>query len=159
MIAVRCLSGVALALLLVAGCSPTAVVVLDFPTSRAFAVTELVRLDIVRIAPDALGSCPQVIDALAGGTPDVALAIDPTNVCEVQGGLALGDPGSGPLAFVAQALDDRNDVILEGCAIGEAYPGAPPVRVELYPTAAYTSSVGRLGATATRAGGTCGGGG
>ena len=151
---------VALALAaLVSGCAANVAVVLDFPTSRAFDVSELVRIDVVRVASDELGSCPAVIDATLRAEPlDLALALDDTNVCEVERGLALGDPGGGALAFVAQVIDDRNTVILVGCTIAEAYPGGPAVRIELYPTGDYTASAGRLAETATRAGGTCGGG-
>lgn len=148
-----------LAAALVAGCAPTTTVVLDFPTQRSFEVSELVRIDVVRIAPDALGSCPDVTDATLRAEPlDVAIAVEPTSVCDIQAGLAVGDPGSGPLAFVAQVIDDRNTVILLGCTVAEAFPGAPPVRIEFYPTAEYTESEARAGSPGTRAGASCGGG-
>ncbi len=145
---------------LLSGCAANVGVVFDFPTTRAFEISELIQLDVVRIAPDALGSCPAVLEsALRGDTLDVVVGLEATDVCAVEAGVAVPDPGSGPLAFVAQVIDDRNSTILAGCTIAEAYPGAPPVRIELYPTAGYTVSVERLSDADTRAGGACGGGG
>jgi hypothetical protein len=148
----------ALVALAVSGCAANVPIILDFPTTRAFEISENVRIDVVRIAPDALGSCPMVLtDAMdRPDTLDIAAQLDLTNVCEAQAGIALPDPGSGALAFVAQVVDDSNRVILAGCTVAEAYPGSPPVRIELHPTASYTMSATTAGAG--RAGSACGGG-
>ena len=95
--------------------------------------------------------------SLRGDALDIAIELEPTSVCDIEAGIALGDPGAGPFAFVAQVLDNRNESILVGCAIGEVYPGSPPVRIELYPTMGYNDSVARSD-VAMRAGSTCAGG-
>ena len=142
-----------------AGCAANVPVVLDFPTTRAFDISELVRIDVVAIESDALGSCPDLLASAARGDVLDTIASSEAGVCEALAGLSLPDPGGGPRAFLAEVVDDRNTVILSGCVVSEAYPGAPAIRIELFPTDAYNPSADRLDESDVRAGGACRGGG
>ncbi len=130
------------------GCAANVPVQLVFPSTGAFDASELVRIDVVPLAPDALGTCPELLAASLVGAPDgVVYTLEPTDVCAVQAGIAIPDPGAGAFVFSAQALDGANTPVLAGCTVAETYPGGPAVRIELFPTASYTPG--------TRAGASC----
>ena len=48
--------------------------------------------------------------------------------------------------------DASASVILEGCAVGEVYPGRGPFVVDLYPTAAYSAAMERRKTSSGRPG-------
>ncbi len=135
----RCLLLASLAL--TASCTgPTVTLDLRFPSQVGFVAASLIDVEVVPLAPDALGRCPALLaDVLAGTQVNPSLSVPGVPRCDVLHGVALPDPGGGPHAFIVQALSQTNAILLAGCAVGEAYPGGPPIRVDLYPTDAYAA--------------------
>lgn len=126
---------------LVTSCAgPTVTLDLRFPSQTAFIASSLVDFDIVPLTSSSqdLGRCPALVaDALADTELGASTSVLGVPRCDVRAGIALPDPGSGPHAFIVQALSATNATLLVGCAVGEAYPGGPPIRVDLFPTEAY----------------------
>lgn len=129
--------------LALAGCaSPTVSLSIGFPSQEAFLVTNNIDVQAFALEGD-LDQCPSLLTSAVRGTGVTAssesLGLVP---CDVRSGITLPDPGGGGHAFVVLGRA-TNGVILGGCAIGEAYPGAPPIQVDLYPTstADYAAAV------------------
>ena len=133
------LAALASAAPLAAACAgPTVTVDVRFPSQTAFVATSLVDFDFVPLASADLGRCPALVaDALADTELGASVSVLGVPRCDVRRGFALPDPGAGPYAFVVQAVSPMNATLLVGCAVGEAYPGGPPIRVDLFPTEAY----------------------
>lgn len=127
-----------------ASCSgPTVTLDVRFPSQTAFVASSLVDFDIVPLSSSSadLGRCPALLaDALADTQFGATLSVLGVPRCDVRRGVTLPDPGAGAHAFVVQALNQANATLLVGCAIGEAYPGGPALRVDLYPTDAYAAA-------------------
>jgi hypothetical protein len=119
--------------------SPTVSLSIGFPSQEAFLVTTQIDLHIVPIDGD-LDQCPVLLAAAVQGTLDPmrdsssSLGLVP---CDVRSGIALPDPGGGAHAFIVIGKAS-NQAILGGCSVGEAYPGAPAIDVDLYPTDTMT---------------------
>jgi hypothetical protein len=118
----------------IAGCaSPTVSLSIGFPSQEAFLVTTSLDLEIVPLGGN-LDQCATLLnDAVQGvdvGASSSSLGLVP---CEVRAGAQLPDPGDGGHAFIVIGRA-TNGVILGGCSVGEAYPGAPPIQVDLFPT-------------------------
>ncbi len=121
--------------LALAGCaSPTVSLSIGFPSQEAFLVTSLIDVDVVPLG-DHLDQCATLLGAAVQGT-DVSASSSSLGLvpCEVRSGLTLPDPGGGGHAFIVLARA-TSGVILAGCTVAEAYPGAPPIQVDLFPTA------------------------
>lgn len=142
----RWVEGAALALAALAalapGCAPSPVTVdMNFPTTAAFNYSDQGRLRIFAIGADELGICPDLLD----GLPTSSFPSEPvfdsqlTSVCAFRDAMGLPELGEGPHAFLVEMRSSSNDLILQGCAIGEVYAGAPNVRVPLHPTDAYAA--------------------
>jgi hypothetical protein len=127
--------------LLSACAGPTVVVDVRFPSQTAFIASSLVDFDFVPLSPSDLGRCPALVaDAVGDIALGASVSIAGVPRCDVRRGVTLPDPGSGPHAFVVQAVSPMNATLLVGCAVGEAYPGGQPIRVDLYPTEAYAAA-------------------
>lgn len=130
--------------LLSAGCAPTPVEVqVGFPSLETFLHADFGRLVVVEVdGQGGLGACPAILDRIgAGDFGDVDLDSDWQPICNFRGGgVQFAHVPPGPHAFVAVAQDDANTILLSGCRIAEAYEGAPPVMLELYPTSDYASA-------------------
>lgn len=117
-----------------AGCSgPTVTLSLGFPSQEAFLVTSSIDIQIVPLGDD-LDQCATLLGDAVRGTDihatSSSLGLVP---CDVLHGAQLPDPGGGANAFVVLGRA-TNGVILGGCAVGEAYPGSPPIQIDLFPT-------------------------
>ena len=121
--------------------SPTVPLDLRFPSQTTFLVTRTVRVDVVALDSASLGRCPEL---LAARTLDATLSVDDLAPCDVRRGLDLPDPGPGAHAFIVRARAASNAVILEGCTVAEAYPGAAPIEVTLYPTGDYATAAAAM---------------
>lgn len=124
------LCGVALS---IAGCSsPTVALSIGFPSQEAFLVTS--TLD-VRVVP--LGDLTQCATLLGNAIQGTAIETSSASLgiaaCDIRSGTVLPDPGGGPHAFIVLARV-TSGVIMAGCSVGEAYPGGPPIQVDLFPT-------------------------
>ena len=129
----------ALSTLVIAGCAPQPVDVdVGFPSLSTFLFSDFGRLLVYEVEPDeeGLGSCAGLL-VRAGdgnfGTP--VLDSDWRPICDFRARtVAFDSIPPGPHAYVAIARDEANVILLSGCTIAEAYEGAPPVDLELYPT-------------------------
>lgn len=129
--------------LALAGCaSPTVSLSIGFPSNEAFLVTSTLDLEVVPLGAD-LDQCPVLLGNAIQGT-DVPASSSSLGLvpCDVRAGITLPDPGGGAHAFIVLGRA-TNGVILGGCTVAEAYPGAPQIRVDLFPTTTmgYTAAV------------------
>lgn len=121
--------------LAIAGCAaPSVSLSLGFPSQEAFLVTSSIDLHVVPLEGD-LDQCAILLgQAIQGAAvPETSSSLDLVP-CDVLHGAQLPDPGGGAHAFIVIGRA-TNGVILGGCSVAEAYPGAPPIEVDLYPTA------------------------
>ncbi len=131
--------------LLAAGCAPNPVTIdVTFPSTQTFLFSELGRLLVYQVDADGgLGSCPQILEDIGNsefGMPVLDSDLHP--ICDFRdGGVGFDDVIPGPMAFVVLAYDDANTLLLSGCRIGEAYDGAEPIEVDLFPTADYAGAI------------------
>jgi hypothetical protein len=118
----------------IAGCgSPTVSLLIGFPSQEAFLVTSSIDLQIVPLEGN-LDQCPMLLgDAIRGADVHASSSSLGMVPCDVRSGLVLPDPGPGGHAFIVLGRA-TNGVVLGGCAVAEAYPGAPEIQVDLYPT-------------------------
>ncbi len=129
---------------LLAGCGLTPVEVdVTFPREENFLYTDFGQLLVYPIdASEGLDDCPALLDQVEStgiGMPILSTGRIP--ICEFRsGGVSFGDVPPGPHAYVMLALDDADSVLLDGCTIAEAYEGAPPVELRLYPTGDYATA-------------------
>jgi hypothetical protein len=123
---------VLLALALASCSSPTVSLSIGFPSNEAFLVTTGIDIQIVPM--DDLDQCATLLSAAIQST-DIHPSISSLGLvpCTVRSGTTLPDPGSGAHAYVVLGRA-TNGVILGGCTVGDAYPGAPPIEVDLFPT-------------------------
>lgn len=129
------------ALLLLSGCAPTPVdVQVGFPSLETFLYSGFGRLVVYELDPqEGLGACPALLDRIeTGNFGSVELDSGWKPICAFRdGGVQFPHVQPGPHAYVALARDESNRILLSGCRVAEAYEGAPPVMLDLYPTAAY----------------------
>jgi len=140
-----------------AGCVQTLPLEIRFPSTNTFLVATEVR---IRVYDTSASSCPQLVTAVSGGS--MASGMDLSNetyaACDVFRGAAVPDPGSGRKSVLVEALNRNSTAtILIGCTEAEAYPGAPPIAVALYPTDNYAVELAANPPTGTIAS-RCGGG-
>lgn len=137
--------GLALLTLALAGCAPTPVdVQIGFPSTETFLYSEFGRLFVYELdAETGLGECPTLLEAVGrGALGDPVLDSSWQPICSFRsGGVSFAHVPPGPHAYVAVARDQSNTILLSGCRIAEAYEGAPPVQLELFPTSAYARAV------------------
>ncbi len=123
-------------------CAPSEVKVdMNFPTTAAFMHSEQGRLRVFRLMQSDLGICPELLDGVSTANfPSRAqLAFDSelASVCSFLQSADVPGIGEGPHAYLAEMRSASNEVILQGCRVGEIYVDAPDVRIELQPTNAY----------------------
>lgn len=136
-----------------AGCASNVPVIIDFPSPASAVISSNADIVMVPIDENTLDICPQLL-----GTPTLdGIEIEGVPICSLRSGTALPDPG-GAVAVVVRVLDDRATVILEGCEVADVHPGRGEIRVELFPTAAYSATLARLGPPAGGIDLVCGGG-
>jgi hypothetical protein len=121
-----------LACLLAFGCTgPTVPLSIGFPSQEAFLVTSQIDVQVVPLGDS---QCAALLgNAIQGMALDTSVSSLGLVPCDVLHGTTLPDPGGGLHAFVVLGRA-TNGVILGGCTVGEAYPGGPPINVDLYPT-------------------------
>ena len=149
----RCLPLLALSL---TGCVQSLPLEIRFPSTNTFLVATEVR---IRVYDTSASSCPQLVTAVRGGS--MASGTELSNVtyaaCDVYTGAVVPDPGSGRKSMLVEALDRNGTAtILVGCTEAEAFPGAPPISVSLYPTRGYAAELAAnppMGNIAARCGG------
>lgn len=144
----------ALSLAMLAGCANTVQLEVAFPSENAVLISRSAEVTVVALEPGMLAVCPTL---LGTGATD-PLYEETIPVCDLRSH-PLADPGSGPVAILVRVADASNTTILEGCSVGEVYPGRGTFVVDLYPTSAYAAAA----ATSTPPPGTtvssyCGGG-
>jgi len=132
---------------LVVGCGPTPVTVdVSFPSTETFLFSEQGQLLVYDLAqgPDGggLGDCPLLIEGIEGGAlGDPILDSGRVPICSFRGGgVGFDDVPPGPKAYVMISYDEANTVLLAGYRVAEAYEGAPPIQVDVYPTGDYASA-------------------
>lgn len=134
----------ALALLLL-GCAPTPVdVQVGFPSLETFLYSDFGRLAVYELDPEeGLGDCPALLSRIgASGFGEATLDSGWQPICAFRsGGVQFAHVPPGPHAYVAVARDEANTLLLTGCRVAEAYAGAPPVDLELFPTRDYREAV------------------
>ena len=139
------------ALFLLAGCGPNPVTIdVVFPSTETFLHSEQAQLLVYEAGEDGgLGSCPQILEDIANNDlGDPILDSERVPVCDLRnGGVGFDDVPQGPKAFVVLAFDDANTLLLSGCRIGEAYEGAMPIEVDVFPSDEYASTI--MGTTLT----------
>jgi hypothetical protein len=119
---------------------PSIALELRFPSQVAFVATHLVDFDVVPLSADMLGDCPLLIaNAMSSTALNASTSLHDVPRCDVRSGTAIPDPGTGAHAYLVQAQGESATILI-GCAIGEAYPGGPPIRVDLFPTDAYAAA-------------------
>ena len=127
--------------LVLSGCAPTPVdVQIDFPSLQTFLHSEFGRLFVYELEPEqGLGECPALLDQVdRGAFGEPALDSDWQPICSFrEGGVRFAHVPPGPHAYVAISRDESNTILLSGCRVAEAYEGAPPVELELFPTLDY----------------------
>lgn len=132
-----------LSLVLSAGCAPAPVdVQVGFPSLETFLHADFGRLVVVELDAESLDACPGLLDrAGAGDFGDADLDSGWQPICNFRnGGVQFPHVPPGPHAYVAVARNDANTILLSGCRVAEAYEGAPPVTLELYPTGDYADA-------------------
>lgn len=126
---------------LFAGCGLTPVEVdVTFPREENFLYTEFGQLLVYPVdAAEGLTDCPALLDQVEStGIGSPVLFTDRLPICDFRaGGVTFGDVPPGPHAYVMLAYDDTDNLLLDGCTIAEAYEGAPPVEMRLFPTNDY----------------------
>lgn len=131
------------------GCAPTPVEVdLAFPSRDTFLYSEFARLLVYEVDLESPESdCPALIEGLMDDqVGDPILDTDFTEICGFRDpGVSFDSIPPGPHAYVVVARDDSSTILLTGCTVAEAFEGAPPVRVRMFPTTEYE------GATSGRA--------
>jgi hypothetical protein len=123
-------------------CAPSEVKVeMNFPTTAAFMHSEQGRLRVFRLTQDDLGICPELLDGLATANfparAELAFDSQLASACSFLQGAEVTGIGEGPHAYLAEMRSASNELILQGCRVGEIYVDAPDLRVELQPTNAY----------------------
>jgi len=137
---------IVLGVLLSVGCAPVPVEVdVIFPREENFLFTDFGQLLIYDVDPETGRSdCPVLLEQVRSDIGSPILSTDRTPICEFRaGGVNFGDVPPGPHAYVVIATDDADNALLTGCSIAEAYEGAPPVEIRLFPTADYTDATSR----------------
>ncbi len=123
-----------LAALALASCaSPTVSLSLGFPSQEAFLVTTTMDVLVVPVGGDTTQCATLLNAAVQGASVPASASYTDLTPCSLFGRATLPDPGGEPSAFIVLGRA-TNGVILGGCAIGQAYPGSPEIRVELFPT-------------------------
>ncbi len=125
----------------ITGCAQSLPLELRFPSTNTFLVATEVR---IRVYDTSASSCPQLVTAVSGGSmaPGTALSSVTYPTCSAYAGAAVPDPGSGRRSILVEALNRNGTAtILVGCTEAEAYPGAPPITVALYPTSNYATEL------------------
>lgn len=129
--------------LLAAGCAPNPVTIdVTFPSTETFLHSEQGQLLVYDVSLEAgLGDCPRILEDI--GNNDFGMPLldsDRRPICDFRdGGVGFDDVTPGPKAFVVLAFDAANTLLLSGCRIGEAYEGAAPIEVDIFPTSAYAA--------------------
>lgn len=123
-------------------CAPSEVKIeMNFPTTAAFMHSEQGRLRVFRLMQSDLGVCPELLDGLSTANFPVRaqLAFDSglAGACLFLQGAEVSGIDEGPHAYLVEMRSASNDLILQGCRVGEIYVDAPDLRVELQPTNAY----------------------
>ncbi|HHH27108.1 MAG TPA: hypothetical protein ENK57_01995 [Polyangiaceae bacterium] len=132
--------------LFAAGCAPTPVEVdITFPREENFLFTEFGQLLVYEVDPlTGLGDCPSLLRQAETNMGSPVLMTERLPICDFRaGGVGFGDVPPGPHAYLLLATDDADNLLLDGCTIAEAYEGAPPVEIRLFPTADYNDAVAR----------------
>jgi hypothetical protein len=127
----------------ISSCSgPTVPLSLGFPSNEAFLVTTSIDIEIVPLGESTDQCAPLLGNAIQGTDVHASISALGLAPCDVLHGITLPDPGSGAFAYIVLGRA-TNGVILAGCRVGDAYPGAPAIEVDLYPTttAAYSTAV------------------
>ncbi len=126
------------------GCGLTPVEVdVTFPREENFLYTDFGQLLVYTIdASEGLGDCPALLEQVEStGIGMPILSTERRPICDFRsGGVSFGDVPPGPHAYVMLAVDDTDNVLLEGCTVAEAYEGAPPVELRLFPTGDYVAA-------------------
>jgi len=138
-----------------ASCSgPTVGLSIGFPSNEAFLITTGIDIQVVPLGENLDQCAPLLGNAIQGTNVHPAIASLGLPPCDVLHGTTLPDPGSGGFAYIVLGRA-TNGVVLGGCAVGDAYPGGPPINVDLFPTTtmAYATalSAAHLSAGATAA--------
>ncbi|MCA9605222.1 MAG: hypothetical protein KC619_06495 [Myxococcales bacterium] len=133
-----------LAVGLLTGCGLTPVEVdVSFPREENFLYTDFGQLLVYPVdVTEGLDDCPALLDQIEStGIGSPILSTDRIPICDFRsGGVSFGDVPAGPHAYVMVALDDTDNILLDGCTIAEAYDGAPPVELRLFPTGEYDAA-------------------
>ncbi|MBX7191099.1 MAG: hypothetical protein K1X94_03525 [Sandaracinaceae bacterium] len=150
--------GLALLGLGLGACAPQSVpLVLRFPSTETFLVTQSLR---IRVFDDELG-CASLVNAVTNGTDLTGSVADVGGLtpCAVRSGVSVPDVGPGQHAFLVEGLDAMGNVtILAGCARHEVFAGAQ-IEVDLYPTTNYDAEYHRAPPDNVPLDQYCGGGG
>jgi len=143
---------------LAVGCAPTPVdIEVTFPREENFLFTEFGQLFIYDVDPETgLGDCPLLLEQIVRDVGMPILSTPRTNICDFRaGGVNFGDVPPGPHAYVVVATNDADAILLTGCTVAEAYEGAPPVEIRLFPTGEYAEATRRETLTCSSANDKC----
>ncbi len=149
------------ALALAIGCAPVPVEVeVFFPREENFLFTDFGQLFIYNVDPvTGLGDCAGLLEQIRRDVGSPILSSDRVGICEFRdGGVSFGDVPPGPHAYLVVATDDADTMLLSGCTIAEAYEGAPPVEIRLFPTSDYVDATQGRTLTCGSANDKCSGG-
>jgi hypothetical protein len=128
-----------------AGCATDPVTLdLNFPSNETFLHSEQARIVVFDVGPGGLGDCPVLLGEVLAGAPFIPPIHDTgrVSVCNFRnGGVTVGAPAEGPLAWIAVIEDASNTPLLTGCTIAEVYADAPAILIHLYPTDEYRTAV------------------
>lgn len=149
------------ALVVAVGCAPIPVEVdVTFPREENFLFTDFGQLFIYDVDPvTGLGDCPALLEQIRRDVGTPILSTDRTQICDFRdGGVNFGDVPPGPHAYVVVATNDADTMLLSGCTVAEAYEGAPPVEIRLFPTPGYADATRDQTLTCGNAADKCAGG-